>query len=162
MTTAADLIRPTVNIVSIPGGRCVSGESPPPPIGPLHINRFTHCRVSRREQSLRPSHTVVTDSAAAHRAACGRRPVPEDPIFHAVEREPILGWPVSRRYDVDKRPLRCLGQADQIRKLPVRARHSGAQLSEPRVGRVDVFPFAYIRDDFAAALWCFARIGGLE
>jgi len=94
-------------------------------------------------------------------ASSSARP-PEDPIFHAVEREPILGWPVSRRYDVDKRPLRCLGQADQIRKLPVRARHSGAQLSEPRVGRVDVFPFAYIRDDFAAALWCFARIGGLE
>ena len=77
-------------------------------------------------------------------------------------REPILGRPVSRRYDVDKRRLRRLRQADQIRKLPVRARHSGPQLSEPRVGRVDVFPFAYISDDFAAALWRLARIGGLE
>jgi hypothetical protein len=39
---------------------------------------FFHCRVSRREQSLRPSHTVVTDNAAAHRAGlrsatCSRR-----------------------------------------------------------------------------------------
>ena len=56
MTAAADVIRATVHnrVDNQRPTRCVSGESPPPPIGPLP-NRFTHCRVSRREQSLRPS-----------------------------------------------------------------------------------------------------------
>ena len=77
MTAAADVIRATVNNrVDNQVARCVSGESPPPPIGPLP-NRFTHCRVSRREQSLRPSHTVVTSQTVRRLTgrAWGRRPV---------------------------------------------------------------------------------------
>jgi hypothetical protein len=58
VTAAADVIRATVHHRvdnQVAGG--VSGESAPPPLGPLP-NRFTHRRVSRREQSLRPSQTA--------------------------------------------------------------------------------------------------------
>jgi len=57
------LIRPTVTIVSttrwpVRQWRIVAAADRTAP------EPFFHCRVSRREQSLRPSHTVVTDSAA--------------------------------------------------------------------------------------------------
>jgi len=57
------------------GAGCGRGESVPSPIGPLP-SRFTHCRVSRREQSLGPPHRRhVAEGAAAPGRAGGRRPV---------------------------------------------------------------------------------------
>ena len=53
------------------GAGCVRGESVPSPIGSLP-SRFTPCRVSRREQSLRLSH--IADAELTGRAR-GRRPV---------------------------------------------------------------------------------------
>ena len=65
MTAAADLIHPTVNnrVDNEVRGASVANHRHRR-IGPLP-SRFTRCRVSRREQSLRPSHTVVTSQTEA-------------------------------------------------------------------------------------------------
>ena len=60
MTAAADLIRATVHNRAdnqVPGASLANHRHRRS--GPLP-SRFARCRVSRRDQSLRPSHTVVT------------------------------------------------------------------------------------------------------
>src|SRR5216683_4100700 len=49
-------------------------------------------------------------------------------------------------------------QAHKVRNQPVRPRHSLGQLPEPRVGRVDIKPFAILGDHFPSLKIRFARI----